>query len=107
MLPFNTDLQADDKYEQLLDWMYANSYTAAELDFEQMVVECEQNLRKLVVAVGMHRGSSKWAVVAVPDIYEEDEGGTDALVDFQMTCARNGVAFKQRYYCIGVRLGLH
>jgi hypothetical protein len=97
MLPFNTESQAEDKYEQLLDWMYANSYTATELDFEQMFVECEQNLRKLAVAMGMHRGSSNWAVVTASDIGEEDEGGANALVDFQMTCARNRVAFEHRY----------
>jgi len=90
-LPFNTASQAYDRTD--LDWMYANNYNTTELDFEQMELERVQNLKKLAVAVGMDNSRSKWTIIAATDIDEEDGGGANALVDFQVNCERNAVVF--------------
>jgi hypothetical protein len=93
MLPFNMESQAEDRYGELLDWLFHNS-PGEEPDFDKIAAYSEKNLKSLVGVMSMHHRRSQWTVVAKTAVAAEDDGGVKALETFLTRCVMNGVIFE-------------
>lgn len=90
-MPFNMREAEFTSYDLVFDWLFTD-YPEGSPDINSLAAEVMHRLHRMVAGIGKHSHHASWTILVNKKLRDNEEGGQQALEQFEHACDYHGVA---------------